>query len=149
MSKSDQLRELAEKLLGYLGVDGSVKVQERGSTYVVSIETEDSALLIGRKGETLDALQLVIRLMAQSFELGEESRVMLDINAYRRQREEDLLTFVNDVAERVKSTGQAETLRPMTSYERHLVHEVVGQVEGVVSESTGAGPDRRVTIRPE
>lgn len=148
MSKADELQALAEELLRRLGVTGTVKVQERSQSYVVSIETDDSALMIGRRGETLEALQIIMRLLAHRLDLGEH-RLMLDINAYRRQREEDLLTFVNEVAERVKSTGLAETLRPMNAYERHLVHEVVGQVDGVVSESTGEGTERRITIRPE
>lgn len=149
MSKSEQLVALVEKMLELLGVTATVKLQERGTTYVVNIETDDSALMIGRKGETLEALQLLVRLMAGKLELGEEARVMLDINAYRREQEENLLTFVNEVAERVKESGMAETLRPMSSYERHLVHEVVSHIDGVASESTGEGRDRRITIRPE
>lgn len=148
MTKADELVALIEKLLTYLGVEASVKLQDRGRIYAINIETDDSALLIGRHGETLEALQLIARLVASRLDLGEDVRVMVDVNSYRRSREEDLLNSVNEAADRVLETGQAETLRPMTSYERHLVHEVVGQVADVVSESTGFGPDRRVTIRP-
>lgn len=144
---SQQLVALVEDLLQRLGVVGKVRVQDRQVAYVVSIETDDSALLIGRYGGTLDALQVIIRLLAYNLELG-EARITVDVNAYRRGREEELLNFVNEVAERVKATGVAEVLRPMSSYERHLVHEVVGQVDGLTTESTGEGLERRVTIRP-
>lgn len=148
MNAAEQLATMMEGILERLGVVGTVKVQDRGQSYVISVETEDSALLIGRRGETLDALQSILRLLAQKLELG-ETRIMVDVNSYRRTREEDLLNFINEVAERIKTTGMPETLRPMSSYERHLVHEVVGQIEGLTSESTGEGVDRRITIRPE
>lgn len=147
MTTVQQLTELTEKLLGQLGVVGTVRVQDRETTYLISIDTEDSALLIGRYGETLEALQTIIRLLAYQLELG-EARLTVDVNAYRRGREEELLTFVDAVAERVKASALPETLRPMSSYERRLVHEVVGQMEGVATESSGEGQERRITIRP-
>jgi spoIIIJ-associated protein len=147
MPANERLSELVENLLKQMEVEGTVRVQDRDTTYLVSIDTEDSALMIGRFGETLDALQTIIRLLAYKLELG-DVRITVDVNAYRRGREEELLTFVDEVATRVKETGVAETLRPMSSYERHLVHEVVGQMDGLATESTGEGHDRRVTIRP-
>ena len=148
METSKQLIDLVEKLLSQMGIAGVVTVQERPGTFVVHVETEDSELLIGKTGETLDAFQAIIRLMShRNLDLG-ETRLLVDVNSYRRQREEDLLTFVNEVANRVKETGTAETLRPMSSYERHLVHEVISQMEGLATESTGLGAERRITVRP-
>jgi spoIIIJ-associated protein len=144
---SDQIKETVEQMLTKLGVVGSITVQEREQNYYVSIDTEDSALLIGRAGETLAALQTIVRLLV--FKLtSQEVRVTVDVNGYRRQQEENLLMMVDQVAQRVKEAGIAETLRPMSAYERRLVHEVVGQVDGVESISTGEGHDRRITIKP-
>lgn len=149
MAKSDELCQLVENVLLRMDVTAAVSVVERGVTFAVSVESEDSPLLIGRKGEVLDALQTIVRMLAYRLDLGPEARIMVDVNAYRRQQEENLMSFVNETAQRVKTSGTAETLRPMTSYERHLVHEVVSDVEGIESVSVGEGAQRRVTIRPK
>ncbi len=145
MPKNEQLTELVTNLLQHMGVKSTVRVQDRETAYFISIDTEDSALLIGRAGETLQALQAIVRLLAYKLELG-DVRIMVDVNAYRREREEELLTYVDAAANRVKDTGTSETLRPMTSYERHLVHEVIGQMDGLATESAGDGLERRVTV---
>lgn len=143
----EQLKHLVETLLTKLGVESTVVVETQDINYKIQIDSPDSALLIGHGGETLQALQSIIRLLAYQIGLG-EARIMVDINGYRSQKEDDLRQFVRDVAARVRESGVAETLRPMTSYERRLAHEVVGEAEGVVSESTGEGEGRRITIKP-
>lgn len=148
MNEAETLQSIAQQLLTKLGVEARVEARQQGEGWVVAIETPDSALLIGRNGETLAALEVILRLLAYRQGLI-DARVGVDINSYRRGREESLMSFVNEVAERVKSTGRAETLRPMSAYERRLVHEVVGQIEGLATESTGEGTDRRITIRPD
>jgi len=148
MNLTADLERLTNDLLARLSVEGTVVVREGDATYLVTIETPDSALLIGRAGETLDALQTVIRLLARQLDLG-EARLTVDVNGYRRQKEEELIQFVHEVGQRVKETGRAETLRPMSSYERRLVHQLIGEIGGLVSESTGEGIDRRLTVRPE
>ncbi len=144
---ADQLKDLAERLLAKLSCTGTVAVTNQESTYYVHIDSPDSALLIGHGGETLEALQTIIRLLAYQMGLA-EVRIMIDVNGYRHQREEDLLRFVREVAERVKASGHMETLRPMSSYERRLVHQVVDELGGLVSESSGEGSERRITIKP-
>ncbi len=144
---SDELKRLVEAVLAKLGVEATVTIQDRETTYYVGIDSPDSSLLIGRAGETLEALQTVIRLMAYRLELG-EARLVIDVNAYRRNREEELITMVNEVGERVKQNGLPETLRPMSSYERRLVHQIIGEMGGLTTESWGEGTDRRITIRP-
>jgi len=148
MNAEETLKGLAQELLAKLGVEATVEVRQQGERWVVAIDTVDSALLIGRNGETLTALEAIIRLLAYRQGLI-DTRIGVDINSYRRGREENLMTFVNEVAERVKATGQPETLRPMSAYERRMVHEVVGQIEGLVTESSGEGLERHITIRPQ
>ena len=143
----EQVKHLVETLLGKLGVEATVTVESHDMNYRVKVESPDSALLIGHGGETLTALQSIVRLLAYQIGLG-EARIMVDINGYRSAKEEDLKQFVRDVAARVKEKGQPETLRPMTSYERRLAHEVASEVDGVVSESSGEGEERRITIKP-
>lgn len=147
MTTAEQIKQLVETLLVKLSIDGSVTVTEQEMGYRATIETEESARLIGRNGETLDALQTIIRLLSHQLGLA-ELRLSVDINGYRAQKEDDLVQFVRGVAERVRESGQPETLRQMSSYERRLAHQAASEVAGVVSESTGEGADRRITIRP-
>lgn len=147
MSTADQIKQLVETILAKMTVEGTVTVAEQEMGYRVLIDSPESARLIGRNGETLDALQTIIRLLSHQLGLA-ELRLSVDINGYRSQKEEDLVRFVKEVAARVVSTGQSETLRQMSSYERRLAHQAASEVAGVVSESTGEGTDRRITIRP-
>ncbi len=147
MNASEQLKQLVEEIIKKLGVTATVDVVADEGHFRIKLESEDSALLIGRAGETLDALQLIVRLLAHQLQLG-EARIGLDINGYKSQKEDDFVQFIAGVAARVKESQLPETLRPMTSYERRLVHQTISEVSGLVSESTGEGPERRVTIRP-
>lgn len=146
MTAIEQLKQLVETVLEKLGVTGTVSVEEQEMGYRIIIDSEDSALLIGRSGETLDALQMVIRLLSHQLALG-EMRIRVDINGYRQQKEDDLARFVGEIAARVKETGQSETLRPMTAYERRIAHQAASDA-GATSESTGEGVDRRIVIKP-
>jgi spoIIIJ-associated protein len=147
MTTADQIKQLVETTLAKMAVEGTVVVTEQEMGYRVVIDSPESAQLIGRNGETLDALQTIIRLLSHQLGLA-ELRLTVDINGYRVQKEEDLIRFVKEVAARVVATGQPETLRQMTSYERRLAHQAASEVAGAVSESTGEGADRRITVRP-
>ena len=98
-------------------------------------------------GRVLDALQELTRLAVQQA-TGERSRLMLDIARWRADRRDRLARLGREVAERVLSSGEREALDPMTPFERKIVHDAVAVVDGVVSESEGAEPKRRVVVLP-
>ena len=93
----------------------------------------------------LDALQELTRLAVQQA-TGDRSRLMLDIARWRADRRERLARLGREVAERVLESGEREQLDPMTPFERKIVHDAVAAVDGVMSESEGAEPKRRVVV---
>ena len=137
-----------EQRLDVLDFDGDIDLDVDGDRAVVSIDGgDDLTKLVGRKGEVLDALQELTRLAVQQA-TGERSRLMLDIARWRADRRDRLARLGREVAERVLSSGEREALDPMTPFERKIVHDAVAVVDGVVSESEGAEPKRRVVVLP-
>ena len=138
-----------EQLLDVLDFDGDIDLDVDGDRAVVSIDGgDDLTKLVGRKGEVLDALQELTRLAVQQA-TGERSRLMLDVARWRADRRDRLARLGREVAERVLKSGEREALDPMTPFERKIVHDAVAGVDGVVSESEGAEPKRRVVALPE
>ncbi|GAB05784.1 KH domain-containing protein [Gordonia amarae] len=135
-----------EQLLDVLDFDGDIDLDVDGDRAVVSIDGgDDLTKLVGRKGEVLDALQELTRLAVQQA-TGDRSRLMLDIARWRADRRDRLARLGREVAERVLASGEKESLDPMTPFERKIVHDAVAGVDGVVSESEGAEPKRRVVV---
>lgn len=135
-----------EQLLDVLDFDGDIDLDVDGDRAVVSIDGgDDLTKLVGRKGEVLDALQELTRLAVQQA-TGDRSRLMLDIARWRADRRERLARLGREVAERVRDSGEREQLDPMTPFERKIVHDAVASVDGVMSESEGAEPKRRVVV---
>lgn len=120
-----------------------------GVMYVDILAGEDAegmGLLIGRHGQTLDALQEVVRCAVQR-QTRSRCRVMVDVEDYRKRRRSQLAQRARSVAARVRRTGKPERMEAMNPYERKIVHDAAGEVGGVETASEGEGPDRRVVIR--
>jgi spoIIIJ-associated protein len=120
-----------------------------GVMYVDVLAGEDAdemGLLIGRHGQTLDALQEVVRCAVQR-QLQERCRVMVDVEDYRKRRRSQLMQRARSIAARVKRSGRPERLEAMTPYERKIIHDAAAEVSGVETASEGEEPDRRVVIR--
>ncbi len=115
---------------------------------VIDLEGEDSGLLIGRRGQTLAALQFLVNLIVRK-EFGDEVRVMLDVEHYRQRRENSLREMATKVASRVVQSRRSITLEPMTAADRRIVHTTLTDHPGVSTESTGVGEERKVTISPK
>ncbi|MBF8268095.1 MAG: protein jag [Dehalococcoidia bacterium] len=115
-------------------------------TIEMDVEGEDSGLLIGRRGETLRALQFMVNLLVGRRVPG---RVIIDVEGYRERRYASLRTLAIRVAERVAATGRSITLEPMPSNERRVIHMALADHPGVATESEGAGDDRKITVFPK
>ena len=115
-------------------------------TIELDIEGEDSGLLIGRRGETLRALQFTVNLLVGQSTRG---RVILDVEGYRERRYSSLRTLASRVAERVASTGRPITLEPMAPNERRVIHMTLAENPRVATESTGMGESRKITVLPK
>ena len=115
---------------------------------IIDIHGEDSGLLIGRRGQTLQSLQFVVNLIVRK-EFGEGVRVVLDVERYRQRREASLRDMASKVAERVAQTGRSITLEPMSAADRRIVHLSLADREDVSTESVGFGEERKVSIFPK
>lgn len=114
---------------------------------IIDLNGEDSGLLIGRRGQTLQALQYLVNLIVRK-ELGEDVRVALDVEGYRQRREASLRDMAAKVASQVVQTGRSITLEPMSAADRRIIHVSLADDPGVSTESAGFGDDRKVTIMP-
>ena len=133
------------KDLGCENVEIKAAVRENGATII--LEGEGLGVVIGHRGETLDALQHLVSLAANN--AGGYFKVTLNIGDYREKREQTLIGLATRVAEQVKRTSRNRALEPMSAYERRIIHTAVQEIEGVSSSSTGEGKNRRVVIFPE
>jgi len=138
---ADAVRELLAKM----DVESEVTIDGRPGMEGVDVEGAELGALIGRGGENLIALQQIVSAIT-SRQLGRTVHIPVDIEGYRRRREDDLRDVARRVAGRVKATGQAVTLEPMLAYERRVVHLAVQGEPGIKTESVGIDPNRRVVI---
>jgi len=113
---------------------------------IIDLAGEDSGLLIGRRGQTLQALQFLVNLIVRK--QFEGVRVVLDVENYRQRRENQLRDMAEKVAERVAQTNRSITLEPMPPADRRIIHTSLTDNPGVSTESTGEGEGRKVTIIP-
>lgn len=150
-TQADIITEFLEGLLQSLGAEGTVRRTEVDEeTIELSVEGDDLGLLIGPKGQTLTAVHELSRTVLQRRATGRHiGRVRIDIGGYRQRRQEALARFVQQQAEAVLAEGTARAMEPMNSADRKVVHDTVNDIEGVVTISEGADPDRRVVIVPE
>jgi spoIIIJ-associated protein len=115
-------KELLDTILGYLGFVVQIEeTRNEGGNATLQIYTEESGRLIGRNGETLEAIQFLINRLLQARDKDVE-KVIVDCEHYRSMREDRIVQRVRELAERVRVTGRSLQLEPMNSYERRLVH---------------------------
>jgi spoIIIJ-associated protein len=108
---------------------------------------EDYGIVIGRRGETLDAIQYLTRLVANKQKTeGEYSRISINVGNYREKRKSTLASLAKKNADRVLKYGRNFTFEPMNPYERRIIHTTIQEIEGVTSHSVGNDDDRRVVI---
>lgn len=135
-----------EELLDIADLDGDIDTYSEGGRAHVSIVTQGDEL-VGREGEVLEALQELARLAVMT-ETGHRSRLMLDVAGYRDKRRKVLQDLAQDAVSAVNESGEAVRLAPMNPFERKIVHDVVAGA-GLVSESEGEEPQRRVVVLPK
>ena len=150
--KSQSAPEAAEaylrKVLAGLGVeDFTISVTEQDNGCVISLDGENLGFIIGRRGETLDALQYLTGLVANRAD-NAYYRVTLDIGNYRDKREQALVALARRLGGQTARTGRRNSLEPMNPYERRIIHTTVQQMEGVISWSVGSDDRRHVIIGP-
>lgn len=143
-----KVSEILENILSLLALEGSFDIEEKEDGVFVSIDTQDAGRLIGNQGETLQALQLIVNLIA-SRQIEDSKRVIVDVSGWRKNKEEDIAERAKTWVDEVKETKKPMELDPMPSWQRRVVHMVVQESDGVTSESVGEGLDRHLVISPE
>jgi spoIIIJ-associated protein len=150
-AQGEVVRGFLLDLLDAFGLDGDVVATpaEEGAVEL-DVTGEDLGLLIGPKGQTLQAVQELSRSMLQRQLPGEtHARIRIDVSGYRQRRREALERFVQQIAEEVRSSGVQKALEPMSPPDRKVVHDTVNEIEGVHTVSEGEDTRRRVVILPD
>ena len=148
LSAAEAAEEYLRKVLAGLGVtDFTCQVTEQDNGCVISLDGENLGFIIGRRGETLDALQYLTGLVANRAD-NAYYRVTLDIGNYREKREQALVALARRLGAQTAKTGRRNSLEPMNPYERRIIHTTVQQMEGVISWSVGSDDRRHVIIGP-
>lgn len=138
--------EYVQTILDDMGLAGTeIKVIKDGDNAILNLEGEGLGVIIGRRGETLDALQYLTGLVANRIE-GDYVRISIDSGNYREKREKTLEALARKIAITAVKTGRSSTLEPMNPYERRIIHAAVSQITGATSTSIGEEPNRKVVI---
>jgi spoIIIJ-associated protein len=143
----ERVRTIVERVVGDLDLDAEVEVTESDSTITARIEGEDLGLLIGRRGQTIDALQLIC-YRAAFRGVDDRKRVEVDAAGYRERQRELLERQADQAADRALRRGRPMDLEAMTAQERRIVHDRLKDRAGIETYSEGDEPDRFVVVAP-
>jgi spoIIIJ-associated protein len=144
-----EVRWLVSRIVSELGIDGSLDVDEGSDTITVTVSGGDLAILIGRHGQTIDAVQYLLNVIQYRAHGEAKKDVVVDAEGYRERRRATLEALADEIADRVRESGQAEELEPMTSVERKVVHLRLKDAAGVATTSEGTEPNRYVVVLPD
>jgi spoIIIJ-associated protein len=146
-SPAARLRELLDRICAGLGVDASVSISESDTGFVVRLSGRDVGLLIGKHGQTIDAIQYLANAILWR-ESTERHDVVVDAAGYRERRRVSLERIADGAAREALRTGRSVELEPMTATERKIVHLYLQEQGGVVTSSEGTEPNRRIVVAP-
>ena len=150
MSKyTKKIQKTTEKILDKIGLEYEIQLEEDPESIYLNIETNDSSLLIGWHGESLFALDHIIKAVIMN-ELGYEEKMpklVIDVCGYKKTQADKIKQMAQNTAQKVIKYKRAEVLRPMSSYERRLVHLALKDMEEIITESMGVDPNRRIVIK--
>ncbi|MCG8540985.1 MAG: protein jag [Clostridia bacterium] len=141
----EKATEFLEKILDCMKVPAILKTNLKGNNLYMEIVGKDVAILIGRRGQTLDSLQYLVSLVVNSGE-SDYIRIILDTENYRKKREQTLIKLANKLAYKVKKFKKDITLDPMNPYERRVIHSALQNNPYVGTKSQGDEPHRKVVI---
>ena len=143
----ERVRTIVERIVGDLDLDAEVEVTESDSTIIARIQGDDLGLLIGRRGQTIDAIQLIC-YRAAFRGVNDRKRVEVDAAGYRERQRELLERQADQAADRALKRGRPMDLEAMTAQERRIVHDRLKDRAGIETYSEGDEPDRFVVVAP-
>jgi spoIIIJ-associated protein len=140
------VKQVLRELLDHMGINAEIETEVSEETLVFNLRTPDSGILIGQHGTSLGALQYLARALVHK-KMPEAVHFVLDVEGYKKSREEFLRELARQAAARVRETKEALLLKPMAAYERRVVHAEISKLPDIATESTGEEPERRVLIK--
>ncbi len=146
--ENKKIKDTAEKLFKLLEIEGGFEISETEEAIEINLDTQDSGIVIGYHGDTLESLQLVLSLCFAK-QTGEFKRVSIEVGEYKKKREEWLKTLALETKEKVLSQNKEVYLSDLKSWERRVVHLLLQDDQEVVSESIGEGKDRVLVVKPK
>ncbi len=142
------LKTLAEELLAKMGLEITVSVEEQEDKFLVEVGGEDAAILIGKRGESMDGFQFLLNALFNKGKKHDEyKRVVVDSNNYKSRREDTLKILAERTAARAIRENQDIRLEPMSANERRIIHAALASSDKVETESKGNEPNRYVVIK--
>ncbi|QEN04775.1 protein jag [Thiospirochaeta perfilievii] len=141
--------DFTNQIISKMGYNSNVVILERSETrLMLDIITDDSAIIIGKRGKNLDAIQLLVNVYAGKFINKDESslRIILDVENYRTRREDNIVRSALKTADIVCSTKSSRLLEPLNPFERRLVHSALNEVDDVITQSEGEGTFKRIRV---
>ena len=144
-TKEEVARRLLQDVAGAVGLDVTITTRREEDYLFFDVRGDELGILIGRRGQTLDALQYLTNLAAGRAS-SERQRVVVDVEGYRRRREETLQRLAERLAEKVRRSGQSVELEPMSAHERRVIHLALQDSPYVTTYSEGEEPYRKVVI---
>jgi spoIIIJ-associated protein len=148
--EAEKARVVLGEILQRMGLEGTVEIREEGEKTVLDVKGSESALVIGKKGQTLEALQFLVGKIVhrgKEGELGVRS-IVVDAEGYRARRESALVEMAHRLGDKVKSTGRTIKVQQMSPHERRIIHITLDKVPGVTTRSEGEGVYRCLLIVP-
>ena len=142
----DIAKAFVENILKNSNIKADLSVTQQGNVINVDIKGEEAAVLIGRRGETLDSIQLLTGLALNKINKNSSMRVVVDIENYRSKREESLIRYAQKVAREVIKTKKTKKLEYMNPYERRIIHSALQNNKYVSTYSEGTDPYRRLVV---
>jgi len=146
--QAEAAQAFTQGLVDAFEVGAEVHTSIDDDAVLVEVEGDNLGLLVGPKGATLHAIEELVRTVVQRQTDGHGVRINVDVAGYRAKRRAALEDFTRNLAEKVLATGRAQALEPMSAADRKVVHDTAAEIAGVLTESEGEDPRRRVVLRP-
>jgi spoIIIJ-associated protein len=145
---AETARKTLQDILRLLEVEATVDLKEESERILLDIKGDGSGLLIGRKGQTLDAIEYLINKIVHK-DAEDKKRIVVDTENYRLRREDSLVKLAQRLAEKAKRLGRPVTISPMSAHDRRIIHLALQDDKTLRTWSTGSGLYRKVIISPE
>lgn len=142
------IEDTIEKLLSLLEIEGTFEVESKEDHIDISLETQDTGMVIGYHGEALDSLQLMFSLMI-SKKIGRFIRISIEVDDYKKNRTQYLEKLAEQTKEKALNENKEQALYALKPWERRIVHLYLQNDEKVISESSGEGKERFLIIKPK